>query len=67
METDKIGFRISGGREGGYRGFTAKYGVKPGEWRVAVETIEGQTLGIIDFDVVVSPDPHPALETRLIR
>lgn len=67
VQTDKIGFAVAGGREGGYRGYTDKYGVTPGEWRVAVETIRGQTLGEITFDILVSPDPHPPLQTRLIR
>jgi hypothetical protein len=67
VQTDRIKFAIAGGREGGYRGYTAKYGITPGSWRVAVETMRGQTLGQINFDVVASPDPHPPLQTRLIR
>jgi hypothetical protein len=66
VQTDSIGFEISGGRESGYRGYTVKYGIGPGRWRVAVETKRGQTLGLITFDVVVSQAPHPPLQTRLI-
>lgn len=67
VQTDRIGFEIAGGREGGYRGYTSKNGVTPGDWRVEVETERGQILGRIDFKVVPGPDPHPALSTRLIR
>jgi hypothetical protein len=67
LRTDQIGFQISGGRDGGYRGFTGKTGILLGEWRVEVETFKGQTLGRIDFTVVPSPQVHPPLQTSLIR
>ena len=67
VQTDRIAFQIAGGREGGYRGYTAKSGITPGEWRVEVETDRGQILGRIDFRVVPTPDPHPPLESALIR
>lgn len=66
--TDQIRFEITvGGRDGGFRGYTYKSGVSPGEWRVEVETENGQTLGRIDFAVVASPDPHPPLVTETFR
>jgi len=43
--TDKLGYSIIGGRDGGYRGYTFKYGVKPGKWHVDVITDRGQVLG----------------------
>lgn len=46
-----VAFALSGGREGGYRGYTLKYDPEPGRWRVLVETLEGQTIGDIDFRV----------------
>jgi hypothetical protein len=64
--TDRIPFEISGGREGGYRGYTRKRSIAPGRWRVEVQTYHDRTLGRIEFTVVPSPDPHPPLETRLI-
>jgi hypothetical protein len=68
VQTDRIGFQISGGRDEGYRGYTTKKnGITPGKWRVEVETERGQTLGRIDFTVAPSPVPHPALETKLIQ
>jgi len=67
VRTDQIEFDITGGREGGFRGYTFKSGIGPGKWRVEVETDSGQTLGRIDFTVVPSKGPHPPLATALIR
>jgi len=67
VETDPIAFGIRGGRDGGYRGYTAKRNVTPGKWRVELETLRGQTLGLVTFDVVAAPDPPPPLTARLLR
>jgi hypothetical protein len=64
--TDRIPFEISGGREGGYRGYTRKRSIGPGRWRVELQTYNDRTLGRIDFTVVPSPNPHPPLEKRVI-
>jgi hypothetical protein len=64
--TDRIAFQISGGREGGYRGFTRKSGISAGDWRVEVETESGQTLGRIDFRVLPGSSQRPQLITKLI-
>lgn len=47
--TDRIPIRISGGREGGYRGYSIKQRVQPGEWRVDVETDDGRVIGRVKF------------------
>lgn len=49
--TDRIPIRISGGREGGYRGYTIKQHVPQGEWRVDVETEDGRVIGRVRFRV----------------
>ncbi len=49
--TDLLKYRISGGREGGYRGYTYKRNIREGRWRVDIETETGQVLGRIDFAV----------------
>jgi hypothetical protein len=69
VQTDRIGFQklLVGGRDGGYRGYTAKTGISPGEWRVEVQTERDQTIGRLDFTVLPSPDPHPQLVTTLIQ
>ena len=51
--TDRIPIRISGGREGGYRGYTIKQHVPPGDWRVDVETEDGRVIGRVRFRVEV--------------
>ena len=51
LTTDRLGYEISGGRRGGYRGYTFKKNVSPGKWRVDVETEEEMLLGRISFKV----------------
>lgn len=46
-----IPFSISGGRDEGYRGYTFKNFVPEGHWRVDVETVRGQVIGRIKFDI----------------
>lgn len=48
---DKIPIRISGGREGGYRAYTFKQRLNPGDWRVDVETEDGRVVGQISVQV----------------
>ena len=57
ISTDKLSYRISGGRAGGYRGYTYKRNAKPGRWRVDVETPKGQVLGRIDFRIEPAEGP----------
>ena len=49
MTTDRIPITITGGRETGYRFYTTKHRVQPGEWRVNVETDDGRILGRMTF------------------
>jgi hypothetical protein len=49
MTTDRIPITITGGRETGYRMYTTKHRVQPGEWRVNVETEDGRILGRMTF------------------
>jgi hypothetical protein len=51
VSVDKIPYSISGGRDGGYRGYTYKSTLRPGEWHVAVKTTDGRIVGSIDFEV----------------
>jgi len=63
---DSIGFKITGGRNGGFRGYTYKTNVKPGQWEVDVITEEGLVLGVIDFEIVtgVSLDAKKLVDRR---
>lgn len=46
-----IAFGVTGGREAGYRGYSLISDPEPGQWRVRVETLTGQTIGEFRFDV----------------
>lgn len=63
-ESDTIPLPIAGGRDGGWRGFTAKANYTPGPWRVEIITSDGRELGRIDFTVV--PDASTAPRERRI-
>ncbi|MDD5318898.1 MAG: DUF2914 domain-containing protein [Candidatus Pacebacteria bacterium] len=54
---------ILGGREGGYRTYSERDNLAPGSWRVNVDTLSGQVIGRISFDVVnvSGADSLPAL------
>jgi len=63
METDRIGYRVVGGRRSGYRGVTYKANVQPGRWRVSVETTAGRPIGRIHFKVVAADSSRRATFT----
>ncbi|MGQ0666338.1 MAG: DUF2914 domain-containing protein [Nitrospiraceae bacterium] len=63
IHADKIPIRISGGREGGYRAYTFKQRLNPGEWRVDVETEDGRIIGRVSVQVEKRGDPPSILET----
>jgi hypothetical protein len=61
--TDRIPITIAGGRERGYRGYTVKQRVIPGDWRVDVETEEGRVIGRVSFRVEERVGELPELNT----
>ncbi len=60
--TGTISFPITGGRDGGYRGYTSKP-VYQGEWRVEVKTQRGARIGRTSFTVSGAPEAREPLET----
>ena len=65
ITADRIPLSVRGGRDGGYRTYSVKSGLKPGAWRVNVETPTGTILGRFRFNVL-SPSSVPArLQTEL--
>lgn len=56
---DNIGYDITGGRDGGFRGYTFKKNVNKGRWRVEVLTEEELLLGVVNFEVVINNPPKP--------
>jgi hypothetical protein len=63
MHADKIPLKISGGREGGYRAYSVKQRLDPGEWRVDVEAEDGRIIGRVSVEVVDRGDAQPTLTT----
>ena len=51
ITTDRLRYQITGGRDGGYRGYTFKKRVTPGQWRVDVETSNHKLLSRINFRI----------------
>ncbi len=60
---DKIPLKISGGREGGYRAYTFKQRLDPGDWRVDVETEDGRIVGRVAVKVQDVGEIQPVLTT----
>jgi hypothetical protein len=59
-------FSIDGGRDGGYRWYSRKTSVRPGRWRVQIQTQTGQILGEVAFTVKQAEEPHE-LRKRLLK
>lgn len=66
MQSDLIPFKVKGGRDGGYRGYTRKRNLKPGDWRVTVETERERVLGRYEFEVTPAA-ADPVWKTRIIE
>lgn len=62
---NRISFPVTGGREGGYRGYSLKTNLAPGKWRVSVETQGGQVIGRIRFDIERANTPPALIEETL--
>ena len=65
ITADRIGLSVRGGRDGGYRTYSVKTGIKPGAWRVNVETPTGAIVGRYRFNVLSQSGEPPTLETEL--
>ncbi len=56
-QSDRIPFTVLGGRDGGFRGYTRKRNLSPGQWRVVVETADGRPAGSVRFVLVEGREP----------
>jgi len=63
MTSDTIALPITGGRDQGFRGYTAKSNYWPGKWRCQIETSEFQEIGRVTFDVTADT----GTEERVVR
>lgn len=60
----RAGFSLSGGRDGGFRGYTYKTNLEQGEWRVSVETENEKTIAVYSFSVVFDDGPPATVQQR---
>ncbi|MBU0750032.1 DUF2914 domain-containing protein [Patescibacteria group bacterium] len=58
----RVAFSMSGGRSGGYRGYSIKDNPSAGKWRISIETTNGQVIGREVF-FVQTVSTLPSLET----
>jgi DUF2914 family protein len=65
ITADRIALPVRGGRDGGYRTYSLKSGIRPGVWRVNVETPTGAILGRLRFNVLSQSTAPPPLKTEL--
>jgi hypothetical protein len=51
QQIDRMGYSLIGGREEGYRGYTYKKNITPGDWKVVLRTGANKVLGVMTFSV----------------
>jgi|YelNatPaOPRAMG01_1025707.scaffolds.fasta_scaffold26563_3 hypothetical protein len=61
----RILLSVVGGSDGGYRTFSVEPAITAGPWRVDIETLGGQVIGRLKFNVVVQ-SAEPPLRTDTI-
>jgi hypothetical protein len=49
----RVPLAVVGGSDGGYRTFSMEESLTAGAWRVNVETVSGQILGRLDFNIII--------------
>ena len=62
----QIPIEITGGREDGYRFYTTKAALRPGQWQVNIMTGDGRSVGRVRFAVEEQAVP-PAVTTRTLK
>lgn len=60
-----IPITIRGGRSEGFRGYSFKRSVEPGQWRVVVTNKRSQVLGIVRFKIVETSKPVSTITENL--
>jgi hypothetical protein len=60
-----VSYTISGGREGGFRGYTIKTKPRPGSWRVDIDTADGRLIGRESFDIDAATAPVATVQTTI--
>lgn len=67
VNASRIEFPITGGRDGGYRGYSWKSNLFSGLWRVNVETMRGQIIGRIRFKIEISESEPSAVHFKWVK
>jgi hypothetical protein len=62
VEKSKISYEITGGKDGGYRGYSYKQSIAPGSWRVDIINERGQVLGRLSFKIIQVDSPPKLTE-----
>jgi hypothetical protein len=57
VTTDQMVYQLTGGRDGGYRGYTFKKNLQSGRWRIDIITEDNLILGRINFMVMPNENP----------
>jgi hypothetical protein len=57
----RVGFTLSGGREGGFRGYTFMQNLQAGEWRVKVVTEYDKTVAVQKFTIASEQSNLPPI------
>lgn len=59
INVSAIELPVVGGRDGGFRTYSARTNLEPGKWRVNIKTQSGQTIGRLRFNIIeVSTTPE---------
>lgn len=66
VERANVAYPITGGRDGGYRGYSTIFAGTEGKWRVNVETIDGRRIARLPFVVEYVTTP-PAERTLTLE
>ncbi|MDO8593306.1 MAG: DUF2914 domain-containing protein [bacterium] len=61
-----IAYPITGGRDGGYRGYSAVPILDTGKWRVSIETLDGRRIARLPFTVALTT-LTPPVETITLK
>ena len=67
VETNRVPLSTKGGREGGFRTYSFKRSIEPGDWRVRVESEQGRVLSTMKVEVVAAGEDPLILEERVLR
>lgn len=63
LAQDAVPIRITGGREQGFRGYSAKSNYQAGDWKAQVETTDGREIGRIYLEISTAPAGPRSFQT----